>query len=73
MHRCGLFPTAVKCVSKVNSMIDHNNGIPLIREAILRSGLALNKKVVGRLHNCSNISRNITLRYPVEFAVSAVQ
>ena len=32
---------AVKCVRELNAMIDHD-GIPLVRKAMIRCGLALN-------------------------------
>ena len=53
-------------------MIEHDNGIPLVRKAIVRSGLALN------INGCREIAQlfqhllDVTQRQSVELALCAV-
>ena len=63
---------AVKCVSEVNAMMDHD-GIPLVRKAMIRCGLALNTNGCWEIAQLFQHLQDIIQRYPMEFAGNPVQ
>ena len=63
---------AVECINEVNAMIDHD-GIPSVRKAMVRCGLALNTNGCGEIAQLFQHLQDIIQRYPMEFAGSEVQ
>ena len=63
---------AVKCASEVNAVIDHN-GIPLVRKAMIRCGLALNTNGCWEIIQLFLHLQAIMQRHPMEFARIPVQ
>ena len=63
---------AVKCVSEVDGMIDRD-GIPLLRKAMIRCGLALNTNGCWEITRLFQHIQDIIQRHPMEFAESPVQ
>ena len=53
-------------------MIDHD-GIPLVRKAMIRCGLALNTNGCWEITKLFEHLQDIIQRYPMEFAGSAVE
>ena len=62
----------VKRVSEVNDMVDHD-GIPLVREAIILCGLALNTNGYWEITKLFQHLQDMIRRYPMEFAGNSVQ
>ena len=62
----------VKCVIEVNAMIYHY-GIPVIRKAMIRCGLALNTNGCWELTKLFQNLQDIIQRYPKEFSGSEVE
>ena len=63
---------AEKCVSEVNAMIDHD-GIPVVRKAMINSGLELNTNGCWERTQLFQHLQDIIQRYPMEFSGSEVE